>query len=199
MGKRGPKPKKGATLGVRITTDIRKKLDAAAKHNGRSLSEEVETRLLYSFDADPGERATDRALLKLIGMALEETDKFTAKSWARDPYTFELAEEVTRWLIKNFRPPGAVTIPPNILPVRHLKGAPGAAEETLERLAKYKPAVFADAIWPLMIYRLKEAAAGGDRPDLQPLRDAANYLEGMLVEHRQDVSGNPIDSHGSAT
>src|SRR5579863_3875765 len=56
MGKRGPKPKaqyarKGATLAVRITAETRKRLDEAAEQNeARSLSQEVEQRLLRSFE-----------------------------------------------------------------------------------------------------------------------------------------------------
>src|SRR5690242_4365213 len=48
---RGPFENKRLTLTTRITEDLRKKLEAAAEATGRSLSQEIELRLLESFTA----------------------------------------------------------------------------------------------------------------------------------------------------
>jgi hypothetical protein len=50
-----PKSKKGASgkrhpLNMRTTEDVRRKLEAAAEHSGRSLAQEVEARLEQSFN-----------------------------------------------------------------------------------------------------------------------------------------------------
>lgn len=182
MGKRGPKPTKTAALGLRITEDTRKRLEAAAKRSGRSMSDEVEQRLLSSFG--PEDRTAD-ALLKLAGFALDDVDAFTGQSWVDDPYTFVLAAAVFAGIIKEFRPEGETKMPETILPVRAFRGADPATKrvriETFERLAKEKPTVFAHGIVRVVVERLVEAIKGVDRPELRPYREVVDMLDGKLV------------------
>ena len=48
--KRDPRPGERFQLGVRVTPDLKRKLDAAAQESGRSLNQETELRLERSFD-----------------------------------------------------------------------------------------------------------------------------------------------------
>lgn len=47
---------KRVSLGLKVTPDIKNKLDAAARANGRTQSQEAEARLERSFDDDRIER-----------------------------------------------------------------------------------------------------------------------------------------------
>ena len=71
-------------LSIRITDALRGKLDGACKASGRSLTQEVTTRLDNSFGimAEPDKRL--RAILYLIG----QVALFTGKEWKTDPWMF---------------------------------------------------------------------------------------------------------------
>src|SRR2546423_7379603 len=86
MAKAGRKPKgnyasKGATMSARLTVNTRRRLDCAAKASGNSVSEEVERRLIASFDKD--EVQTIRsfghpqtyALLRLAAEAIKQVEE----------------------------------------------------------------------------------------------------------------------------
>ena len=49
---RGPFEDRRKTFTTRITAETRAQLDAAAAHSGRSLSQEIELRLVLSFERD---------------------------------------------------------------------------------------------------------------------------------------------------
>lgn len=83
MGKRGPKSKgeygrhggRTAVLSTRLQPDTRARLVAAAKTKGRSLSQELEHRLRWTFSED--DKAVDwygsgqtAAVVKLIGATI---------------------------------------------------------------------------------------------------------------------------------
>jgi len=48
--KRDPEPGERFQLGVRVTAELKRKLDAAAEQSGRSQSQEAELRLEHTFD-----------------------------------------------------------------------------------------------------------------------------------------------------
>ena len=48
--KREAEPGERFQLGVRVTAELKRKLDAAAEHSGRSQSQEAELRLEHTFD-----------------------------------------------------------------------------------------------------------------------------------------------------
>ena len=47
-----PGKRRGPSMGFRPTPEIREKLEAAARANGRSMSQEIEERLGQSFEQD---------------------------------------------------------------------------------------------------------------------------------------------------
>src|SRR5262245_40802878 len=48
-------------LGLRVTADLKRKLEAEAKHSGRSLSQETEIRVQKSFDTEElGDKVVSR-------------------------------------------------------------------------------------------------------------------------------------------
>lgn len=125
MGRRGPKPgkdrkygSKGATLSARITVATRQRLEAAAKANKLSLSQELEARLVATFEQDVPGYATNRSLLTLLRKAVDRADEFTGQHWLRDPYTFDLMAKILALLIHAFRPAGDARLPVTAEPVR---------------------------------------------------------------------------------
>jgi hypothetical protein len=67
---------------MRVTPAMRERIQAAAEQNGRSVSQEIETRLEMSFQGDRffGGSATPR-LLRAIGQALDALEGRTGQKW----------------------------------------------------------------------------------------------------------------------
>ncbi len=82
------------SLGLRVTADLKRKLETAAKTSGRSQSQEAEDRLLRSFsDADAriqGFGSEDRLkLLRSLSLAVEMVEMTTGKDIFTDAETAE--------------------------------------------------------------------------------------------------------------
>jgi len=86
--------KKRWILSIRTTADGRERLVKAADQSGRSLSEEIETRLQHSFERDDiyGGSA-NAAFVSVLGSLLREIETETGKSWRRDPSTWRAVRE----------------------------------------------------------------------------------------------------------
>lgn len=64
---RAPKPgERRVSLGLRVTADIKRKLDEAAVASGRSQSQEAELRIERSFEHDDLKRVMREALLEAV-------------------------------------------------------------------------------------------------------------------------------------
>lgn len=123
MGKRGPAPKgeyapQNSVLSVRITSDLRERLDEEIAQSGKGLSREVEHRLRRSFyESDDkitnyfGSRR-DYAILKLIHSAIEATVNLKQPNadWTKDPYLFNQAVRSINTVLEMFRPEGEVPV-----------------------------------------------------------------------------------------
>jgi hypothetical protein len=114
--RRGPAPKgdyagKAKTINTRATPDLRSWLEKAAKKSGRSLSQEIETRLRRTF-------REEEDLAKAFGSA-EAARVFQAMAltlnmirnpenpeadWLHDPYAFALAAEAIHQTLYLVRP-----------------------------------------------------------------------------------------------
>jgi hypothetical protein len=84
--KREPDPGERVKLGLRVTAEVKRKLDAAADANGRSQSQEAEFRLEQSFERDrlSGGISQLQATLDTIARFLElESDVRRAESKKR--------------------------------------------------------------------------------------------------------------------
>ncbi|WP_149312282.1 hypothetical protein [Methylobacterium sp. P1-11] len=120
MGKRGPAPKgeyasQNSVLSVRITSDLRSRLDEEVVKNGKGLSREVEHRLRRSFYDDDkindyfGSRR-DYAILKLIHSSIEAVTNLEDPNadWTKDPYLFNQAVQAVSTVLEMIRPKGEV-------------------------------------------------------------------------------------------
>jgi hypothetical protein len=121
MGKRGPAPKgefegKSRVFSTRIREDTRSALEDAARKSGRSLSQEIESRLQRTFtedrtiDAAFGSRR-NYALMVMLANVINWTENQTSSAkadWVDDPYSFDLVVRGINALLEHFKPPGPI-------------------------------------------------------------------------------------------
>ena len=124
-------------LGLRVTPEMKQRLDAAAEQSGRSQSQEAEFRLERSFDRN--DLLTDTlalaygrelaGLLLLLGIGLSNAGKvahglashspddrrlaeeWRDGNWRNHPYAYDQALEAARIILDAARPAGASTPP----------------------------------------------------------------------------------------
>jgi len=98
--KREAEPGERFQLGIRVTAELKRKLDAAAEQSGRSQSQEAELRLEHTFDRQGllsevltlayGKRAADDLMLLGATMTMdpkeyrEDPDRFDRFEFRRD-------------------------------------------------------------------------------------------------------------------
>lgn len=180
MGKRGPPPKKGATLGARITIDTRKKLEAAKRASGLSLSEEAENRLARSLSE---EKETEHWILQILRECMRAADMFTGRSWLEDPFTFDAMVSVITKLLVAFRPGGEVAMPETTTVLTGLAGAPPQIrEEMTAKLKALPPQTFAHSIAGGLLIALQQRGFGRPLKQREMFAKAADYLEGLLTD-----------------
>jgi len=114
--RRGPAPKgdyagKAKTINTRATPDLREALEQAAKKSGRSLSQEIETRLRRTFreEDDLAKRFGSVAAARFFQataqiMNLMRNPENPEADWLQDPYSFLLAAEVLHTSLYLVRP-----------------------------------------------------------------------------------------------
>lgn len=71
-----PAPGKRASLGLKVTADIKRRLDAAARANGRTQSQEAEVRLEQSFR----DEYLLQQILRAVGRECAEVSERTGAS-----------------------------------------------------------------------------------------------------------------------
>jgi hypothetical protein len=118
LGRPLKKPKRGARnpLGLRVTAELKNKLDRAAALSGRSQSQEAELRLEHSFQR---EQTFDQFLEAMFGskeiaslmVALAQlrhgVERLTGKSIETDKETVQIwTHAMARW-VEGFYPKGA--------------------------------------------------------------------------------------------
>jgi hypothetical protein len=80
---------KKAAIAVRTAPSIRDALKKAADQSGRSITQEVEARLVASLERDGGTRTPEtERLLTEIGGAIAEIEGWTGKRWHKDRKTY---------------------------------------------------------------------------------------------------------------
>ena len=118
---------KRVPLSLRVTPQLKSKLDAAAVDTGRSQTQEIEFRLEQSFDRTElifdsmklAYGAELAGLLMLIGRAMSgagrtaglkaNTFQFTGEEWLADPFAYDQASNAAVAVLKGLRPPKRVT------------------------------------------------------------------------------------------
>jgi hypothetical protein len=106
--KRDPEPGERFQIGVRVTPDLKRRLDAAAEDSGRSQSQEAELRLERSFDRE--DLLTEvltmsfdskqlSGLLIMLGMVMVEAGGQAAyRILGEKPQAYGLISDVAFWL-----------------------------------------------------------------------------------------------------
>jgi hypothetical protein len=83
-------------------------LATAAKHNGRSLSDEIEARLARSLTE---ERTRNHWLLWAFSDLVEAAERMTGQDWIADPFTHEVARQAITQFFDEIRPEGEPEMP----------------------------------------------------------------------------------------
>jgi hypothetical protein len=114
---KGPFKNKDATLTTRITRDVREALDREADRNNRSLSQEVEYRLVQSLTAGDVElrgNRRNRALGYIVGRLAGLIEQETGENWRRDKFTFETVQSAIETMLFKLAPEGLAKIPTRV-------------------------------------------------------------------------------------
>lgn len=172
------------SLGLKVTADTKRKIEAAAAASGRTQSQEAEARLERSFDrADLLPEALSLAfgerfagMLLLLGKAMDIFGKQAASleqqgsvhaapwGWLDSPYAFEQARRVAEIILSELAPPGAIDVP-------------DVSVETEEKLTE---GGFDDLATLFAYGMLNEAALGGNRPSDKQVSVKAETINKLL-------------------
>jgi TraY domain len=138
--KRDPKPGERFQIGVRVTPEMKRRLEAAAEQSGRSLTQEAELRLERSFDRQDllsevlttayGSKQVAGIIMTIaiaFNLAGHQAVMFSQPQksrdpaqptdfWLSDPYAFAHAVESVIRVLETVRPDGDANLP---------KGQPG--------------------------------------------------------------------------
>jgi TraY domain-containing protein len=174
---KAPNPGQRASLGLKVTPEIKRKLDLAAQANGRTQSQEAEVRLENSFRDERlmvdamvlvyGRRLT--GLLLELGDLLSEVGRHVgfevtgslvaAENWLSDPKAYDEAVKAAMDLLEALRPPGA------ILPMRNMTAPPGTPDlqKVLDVMATSRGAAAARGHAALLTGEQEIGGAAGER------------------------------------
>lgn len=84
--------KKRWIMSIRTTADGRRRLVEAAEQSGRNLTEEIESRLQFSFHRDDSVGGpANAAFIDLVGATLRDIEAAAGRSWRDDPETWSRA------------------------------------------------------------------------------------------------------------
>ena len=178
-------PKSGdrVSLGLRVTADVKARLDAVAGANGRSQSQEAELRLEQSFkDEDLVARVQDRiygravaGVLMLLGEVIRETATFATKrsptisdDWIADPHAFEQVARAVNIALDTLRPKRqpAVQPEPDAWLAELRENAATYGTDTLLKAAKGENRFHSLARWTAAVReRLGPALESGEESD----------------------------------
>ena len=111
---RGDFTGKTATLTTRITAETRAAMERAAQKSGRSLSQDVERRLVDSVRNERNRRSDIRALAEAIAIVAEKVEIATGKHWNQDAFTGDALRGGIEVLVRHFAPHSARVIPPKV-------------------------------------------------------------------------------------
>jgi hypothetical protein len=103
-------------MAIRFTKSLRKRLEAACRESGNTLTREIEGRLIQSFESgdqkDLFGSAHTRRFFQLVAEGISLIEEFCSfkeverRSWLQDRYTFDQVVEMIRILHMHLQPPG---------------------------------------------------------------------------------------------
>jgi hypothetical protein len=100
----GPLKGKSATITTRITPTTRAALEQAARANRRSLSQEIELRLVQSAYADQERGKAVRVLGELVKSVAQDVEQLTGTNWLADAFTAEATRLAIDQALSRFAP-----------------------------------------------------------------------------------------------
>ncbi len=117
--------KKASPTGFRPTPRLRSALEKMSKENGRSLSQEIESRLETSFHAEREYGgAQQQALFRALAAVASVIEERTGKRWIEDWWTAVAVSTAWRDLVREFRPGPDKVLEPNFAPIPTAPQAP---------------------------------------------------------------------------
>jgi hypothetical protein len=168
-------------LGLRVTPELKERLDDATRRSGRSQSQEAEFRLELSFERE--DLLADALKLAVSGptaglvlalatamngagyQASVEAGKPLREHWMNDPYSYEKAAQAAASIIEALRPEGDRTPPltpgnfKNVLPAWNYGAMVLSAIDDPEATAE----------WDHFIVQMSKVTAGQIRSLLGPI------------------------------
>ena len=120
-----------AQVGLRVSGDMQRRLERAAKKNGRSINSEIIERLERSFEFEDrlgGPKVAE--LVETIGTVMRSTGEHTAffvdsskthdqGEWLAVPYAFDQASKAAITILEHHRPKAPIVEPkisPDLMP-----------------------------------------------------------------------------------
>ena len=132
-----------AVLNASVPVETRQKIEKAAKKNGRSLSKEIEIRLLVSIEAEKREKEITNIarqncydafggkrqylVFKHIAACVGDAEELYGADWLKDPKTFRLAKEAILASIESIGPEADAESPRSMLR-QFVAGEPSPSE-----------------------------------------------------------------------
>ena len=100
--------KKSKRFSIWLDADLRERLEASARANGRSLSQEIRDVLRagakgYSEMLDWCGNETNLGLIQLIANMISEVERITQKSWRTDAFSFEFLTSELRQIFHELK------------------------------------------------------------------------------------------------
>lgn len=191
---RGGRPRKAKAkpgdriqLGVRVTNEIKARLDGAAKDSGRSLSQEAEFRIERSFEREnllyeTFEIAYGRQLAGLLmaaagamqyamtvyGMATHIPGQSTgpvrpqSEGLLRDPAVYQAASDALQTILKEFAPAEPTSIPQHVADRLAAAGWTNVGEQAAKEIlfSLRNPYASADDSWTTRVRTMLAGLAG---------------------------------------
>lgn len=110
---------KTKTLSIRITPELRKRLEQEVRRTGRSLSSEAERQLRDSLnkrDRQPWEKPHQRATGQLVSHILERLERMTGEKWFESAFTLSALKTALELSLERAArvSPDAVEVPPTL-------------------------------------------------------------------------------------
>ncbi len=209
--KRKPKPGERFQLGVRVTPEMKGRLEAAAEESGRSLSQEAELRLVWSFQSE--DVLTDALALRfarapagiiralaevmhIVGythMGRSRKPQTWLASWTEDAASLDIGLLAGIALLVMLRPPAAKLVTPRNRMLA-LMMASGFLEAVLGEVPKDANADLRGAVQSIRALlgpELLDQIKGQKNDDLeQGFRSIAALVSEAVGEARRESQGH---------
>ncbi len=168
---RPARPGARVSLGLRVTAEIKQRLDDAAERSGRSQSQEAEMRLERSFEGE--DRLGGPELMQLvetIATVMKGTGEHAAfyatgkpanrGAWLGVPYAYDQALQGAQAILEARRPPGEIVEPPprKLVEVIGIRGTKVDPKQSAAQVQK----VFANLGRLMAAYALEKGDKGDD-------------------------------------